>query len=108
VILEPEISMLRSVATLLASSAVALALCTTTARAEALPFPTRPLVVAVTPNYAVRAERHPEIRRAIDDLERARYAMQHAAHDFGGHRVDAMRACDNAIAQLRLALQFDR
>jgi hypothetical protein len=32
--------------------------------------------------------------------------MQNAAHDFGGHRVDAIAACDTAIAQLNLALQY--
>ncbi|MDQ2890806.1 MAG: hypothetical protein M3R65_09715 [Gemmatimonadota bacterium] len=55
----------------------------------------------------VRQERHPEIRRAISALERARSSMQSANHDFGGHRADALAACDNAIAQLKLALQFD-
>ncbi len=49
---------------------------------------------------------HPAIRAAIAALERAKADMQAAAHDFGGHRVDALAACDNAIAQLRLALQF--
>lgn len=53
-------------------------------------------------------EAHPEIRKAITQLERAKYDMQHAAHDFGGHRVAAIAACDNAIAQLRLALQYDK
>lgn len=53
-------------------------------------------------------EPHPEIRKAITALERAKYDMQHAAHDFGGHRVAAVAACDNAIAQLRLALQYDK
>jgi len=55
-----------------------------------------------------RREAHPEIRKAISALERAKYDMQHAAHDFGGHRVAAIAACDNAIAQLRLALQYDK
>ena len=55
-----------------------------------------------------RREPHPEIRTAITALERAKYDMQHAAHDFGGHRVAALAACDNAIAQLRLALQYDK
>jgi len=34
--------------------------------------------------------------------------MQHAAHDFGGHREDALKACDEAIRQLNLALQYDK
>jgi hypothetical protein len=53
-------------------------------------------------------ERHPEIRRAIAALERARDYMQHAAHDFGGHRAEALEDCNRAIRQLQLALQFDK
>jgi len=34
--------------------------------------------------------------------------MQHAAHDFGGHRAEALEDCDHAIRQLQLALQFDK
>jgi hypothetical protein len=49
---------------------------------------------------------HPAIRAAITSLERAKAEMQAAAHDYGGHRVDAIAACDAAIAQLRLALQY--
>jgi hypothetical protein len=54
------------------------------------------------------SERHPEIRRALVALEKARFRMKHAAHDFGGHRVEALVACDKAIEQLRLALQYDK
>ena len=55
-----------------------------------------------------RREPHPEIRKAIDALERAKKDMQNASHDFGGHRVNAIAACDRAIEQLRLALQYDK
>jgi hypothetical protein len=61
-----------------------------------------------TPPATAHTERHPAIRRAIRDLELAKKDMQGAAHDFGGHRVDAIAACDNAIAQLKLALQYDK
>jgi transcription elongation GreA/GreB family factor len=55
-----------------------------------------------------RNERHPEIRQAIRALERAKDHLQKAAHDFGGHRAEALEACDNAIRQLKLALQYDK
>ena len=55
-----------------------------------------------------RAERHPEIRKAIAQLQRARNDLQDAAHDFGGHRADALAATDNAIRQLQIALQYDK
>jgi hypothetical protein len=53
-------------------------------------------------------EGHPQIRRAINALQNAKTDLQNAAHDFGGHRVDALRACDEAIKQLQLALQYDK
>jgi hypothetical protein len=50
--------------------------------------------------------RHPRIAKAIEALEDARAYMREAAHDFGGHRVEAMRATDEAIRQLRLAIAY--
>jgi hypothetical protein len=53
-------------------------------------------------------EPHPHIRGAIAELVEARKELQTAAHDFGGHRVAAVRAVDAAIKQLRLAQQYDK
>jgi hypothetical protein len=53
-------------------------------------------------------ERHPEIREAIGALRRARAHLEHAAHDFGGHRVDAIKATDEAIRQLEVCLKYDK
>ena len=72
------------------------------AMAATKPVPGQPLVA--TP----KSERHPEIERAIAALERAKGYLQHAAHDFGGHRVEALAAVDKALEQLRLALQYDK
>lgn len=57
---------------------------------------------------ATAAEPHPEIREAIGALRRAKEHMEHAAHDFGGHRVEAIRATDVAIHQLEDCLKYDR
>jgi F0F1-type ATP synthase membrane subunit b/b' len=57
---------------------------------------------------AAERERHPEIRKAIGALERAKDDLRDAAHDFCGHREEALEATDNAIRQLRLALESDR
>lgn len=54
------------------------------------------------------AERHPQINAAIRSLERAKDHLQKAAHDFGGHRVEAIQAIDAAIAQLKTCLQYDK
>jgi len=53
-------------------------------------------------------ERHPEIRAAIQALERAKRHLQEAAHDFGGHRAEALESVNKALEQLRLALQYDK
>jgi hypothetical protein len=41
-------------------------------------------------------------------LEAAKHDLQRADHDFGGHRKQALEDCDKAIAQLKLALQYDK
>jgi hypothetical protein len=53
-------------------------------------------------------EPHPEIRAAIGSLRNAKKHMEDAAHDFGGHRVEALKATDEAIHQLELCLKFDK
>lgn len=61
-----------------------------------------------TPAAATPAEPHPQIREALGALRRAKEHMEHAAHDFGGHRVEALKATDEAIKQLELCLKFDK
>jgi hypothetical protein len=53
-------------------------------------------------------EPHPQIREAIASLRRAKEHLEHAAHDFGGHRVEAIRATDEAIHQLEECLRYDK
>ncbi|HXQ30281.1 MAG TPA: hypothetical protein VN848_13545 [Gemmatimonadales bacterium] len=87
------------------SIAVAAAVLTLVARpalASTPPAPTpHPVVTTV-------AEPHPEIREAIGALERARDHLQHAAHDFGGHRREALKAIEVALRQLHDCLEFDK
>jgi len=72
--------------------------------ASALPAAaSRPAVTTATP-----AEPHPEIREALGALRRAKEHVEHAAHDFGGHRVEAIEATNQAIKQLELCLKYDK
>jgi len=41
-------------------------------------------------------------------LVNAKEHLEHAAHDFGGHRVEAVRAIDQAHHQLEMCLQYDK
>jgi len=67
-----------------------------------------PSIVALMAFTPARLEPHPHIAGAISELVEARKELQTAAHDFGGHRVDAIRAIDAALKQLRLAQKFDK
>lgn len=64
-------------------------------------------MLALTPTSPA-AERHPEIHRALEALRGARSHLQEAAHDFGGHKADAIRATDEAIHQLEICEKYDR
>jgi hypothetical protein len=99
--------------TLSAVVALALALClmvTITPAAPKAPAAASAPAASPLPNAAPAAapEPHPEIREALAALRRAREHMDHAAHDFGGHKVEALRATDEAIRQLEICLKFDK
>ena len=91
----------------------ALALCLSVTTTPASPeAPAAAAGPAATPQPAAAPaalpEPHPEIRAAIASLRRAKEHLEHAAHDFGGHRVEAIKATDEAIRQLQDCLKFDK
>jgi len=73
----------------------------------AAPAPKPAPATAAAAAAAPAPEPHPEIRDALEALRKAKFRMQHA-HDFGGHREEALKATDEAIRQLQICLQFDR
>jgi hypothetical protein len=52
-------------------------------------------------------EAHPHIQAAMRALENAKRQLQEAAHDFGGHRANALQHVDQALQECRLALKAD-
>jgi hypothetical protein len=62
-----------------------------------------PAAAAATP-----AEQHPEIHDALAALRNAKGHLEHAAHDFGGHRAEALKATEEAIHQLEICLKYDK
>jgi len=97
---------------LFAVVALALALCLSVATPAAPKAPAAAAAPAATPQPtaepATPPEPHPEIREALGSLRRAREHMAHAAHDFGGHREEALKATDEAIRQMEICLKFDK
>lgn len=53
-------------------------------------------------------EQHPEIAAAMMHLKEAKQSLEHAAHDFGGHRVSALKHINEALEECRQALEFDK
>jgi len=49
------------------------------------------------------ASRCPNIHRAVGALDAAMHDMEVAAHDFCGHKAEAMEAARHALEQLRKA-----
>jgi hypothetical protein len=46
---------------------------------------------------------HPEISKATNELQHARYALQaEAANDYHGHKANAVGYIDNAISELQI------
>ena len=63
-----------------------------------------------TPRYANPAPPpgHPHIEAAVNELREARVELEKAAHDFCGHRAEALRDTDVALKQLQEALRCAR
>ena len=93
--------------TVAVAAAARAAMASSPARDGALVLPA--VVIMATPAHETRkAEPHPEIADAIRSLERAKAHLQAAAHDYNGHRVDAIAAIDAALRQLHTCKEFDR
>jgi hypothetical protein len=110
---EEECFMKMRIASLLAFASLILAfafLASTPAAPHKANVPATPAANALpaTPATATPAEPHPEIREALQALRRAKGHMEHAAHDFGGHRVEAIEATNKAIEQLEICLKYDK
>jgi hypothetical protein len=55
-----------------------------------------------------RHEEHPNIEAAIKHLDEAKKNLENAAHDFGGHRSNALKHVNEALEECHRALQYDK
>ena len=74
-----------------------------------------PLVTFAVPRPAAaqdrddRKEPHPVIREAMGKIENAKsYLVNYADRDFKGHRAKAVEHLNQALAELKMALEADR
>jgi len=63
---------------------------------------------STAPGVQQKGERHPEMHRALHALERAKEDLEHAAHDFGGHRAKALELTNQAIQEVKAGLAYDK
>lgn len=98
----------RTIASLFSAAVLVAALALPAAAANGAPNPAPTPAAKPAPAAPVPPERHPKIREAIAALRSSREDLEHASHDFGGHRVDAMHSIDEAIKQLEICLKYDK
>lgn len=70
------------------------------------------LLAAVVGGSAVRTasaekEAQPYMRGALTNLKQAKSLLEKASGDKGGHRVKALKATEDAIAEVEAGIKFD-
>jgi hypothetical protein len=66
---------------------------------------TQPASVAAVPMAPLAAplpQEHPEIHAALEAMHNAKDHLEHAAHDYNGHRVEAIKHLDAAIHEAEI------
>lgn len=84
---------------------------TGTCYAQTPPPPAAEAPAAAEAPVAVKAahhEHHPEIHKAMRKLRGAKSDLEKASHDYAGHRVAAIKLIDQALEELKAALESDQ
>ena len=71
-------------------------------------FQSTPTNPALTSQVKSHKERHPEMRKAMAALQRAKAYLQHATGDFAGHRAKALDAVSLALSECKVALKSEK
>lgn len=85
-----------------------IALLTTTLVLAGLAFYASTTVFGQQTPETGQPEKHPRIAQALRDLDHAKTELQHAPDDFGGHRLKAVKAINEAISECNQALAYDK
>lgn len=72
----------------------------------AIVFCASTIFVIAQQNIKSEESEHPRIEKAIHELEDAIDYMEHAPHDFGGHKAMAIEDSKKAVKSLRMALKY--
>ena len=72
------------------------------------PIPAAAAAPATPAAAAVPPEHHPEIVAALEAMRNAKEHLEHAAHDFGGHRVKSLEHLQRAIEEAEICNHMDQ
>lgn len=86
---------------------------TGTSYAQTPPPAEAPAVAAKEPAKTAHHERgerekHPELHKALRKLKAAKQDLEKAAHDYNGHKSKAIESINQAIEELKAALESDK
>ncbi|MGA9304049.1 MAG: hypothetical protein WBW31_01470 [Candidatus Sulfotelmatobacter sp.] len=76
-------------------------------KAAAAPVPAAVAAAAAAPAPAASPAMppHPEIAAALEAMHNAHHHLEDAAHDYHGHRVEAIKHLDAAIHEAEICMQ---
>jgi len=63
---------------------------------------------AVKPEHREHREHHPELHKAMRKLRGAKADLEKADHDYAGHKAKAIGLIDQALEELKAALESDK
>ena len=91
--------------TLLILATVLVTLALTAAAAPKAPGLSAAAATPVPAAAAPLPEPHPEIHAALEAMRNAKDHLEHAAHDYHGHRVKAIEHLDRAIHEAEICME---
>ncbi|MBF0530525.1 MAG: hypothetical protein HQK55_14910 [Deltaproteobacteria bacterium] len=65
------------------------------------------LALAPIAMTADSGEKHPHMKAAAQDLQKAAQQLQAADRDYGGHRTKALEAVHQALKEIKEGIEFD-
>jgi uncharacterized membrane-anchored protein YhcB (DUF1043 family) len=62
-------------------------------------------ILLMVPVLVMANGKHPHMEKARHHLEQAKQQLSEAAHDYNGHRSEAVRFVDQALEQIRVGIE---
>ena len=87
---------------------VAAFILTGTSFAQTPPAAPAPAAKATEKEKASHHEHHSELHKALRKLKAVKQDLEKASHEYGGHKAKAIEAIDQAIEEIKTALESEK